>query len=387
MTKKNRLITNDVFFILDQIEKHGYTAKIVGGAVRDCLLGLDIHDIDIATTSSPIETMSILADAGCDIVPVGINYGTVLAVYNGTSYEITTLRKDVRTFGRRADVEFTDSFEEDAVRRDFTINALYMDKHGEITDFYDGRTDLLNRKVRFIGSIQKRIEEDFLRILRYFRFVVHCGSCEVDHECLAVINNLRDGLLQLSSERIVSEMLKFFQYEDSYRVVPAMRDVLRCLFGCDTDLIMLAARHGFFQTMSAEERFCMLLKAFVDHNATFQHFPKTMTKKIALPLVEMSQAQHQLKKIDSSLHDFYMKYLVIAWLAADTISVEQIDDVMQMLTQYSQAAVFPIHASMLQQYNLSQESLGKVMKETRLFWLENDQVSTQDCLELIKKLI
>ncbi len=151
-------------------------ARFVGGAVRDGLLGLPVNDLDIATVLEPQSVIDRLRAAGIKAVPTGIDHGTITAVINGWPVEITTLRRDVSTDGRRATIAYTDDWREDAARRDFTINALYADPLTHtITDFFGGVADLRAHRVRFIGEASARIAEDHLRILRYFRFLARFG--------------------------------------------------------------------------------------------------------------------------------------------------------------------------------------------------------------------
>jgi poly(A) polymerase len=183
-------------------------ARFVGGAVRNALMGQPVDDIDIATPLPPDRVTAKLTAAGVKAVPTGISHGTVTAVADGKPFEITTLRRDVRSFGRHAEVVFTDDWREDAQRRDFTINALYADQAGEIFDFVGGLEDLPARRVRFVGEPDRRIAEDYLRILRLFRFHVWYGGGPLDRAALAAAAAGRAGLRQLSGERIAKEMLK-----------------------------------------------------------------------------------------------------------------------------------------------------------------------------------
>ncbi|WP_313806172.1 CCA tRNA nucleotidyltransferase [Sphingobium sp.] len=184
-------------------------ARFVGGAVRDGLLGLPVNDLDIATVIPPRSVIDRLKTAGIKAVPTGIDHGTITAVINGWPVEITTLRRDVSTDGRRATITYTDNWREDAARRDFTINALYADPiTHEITDFFDGVADLKAQRVRFIGDAGARIAEDHLRILRYFRFLARFGDDEPDAEAYAACQAAANSLMALSRERIADELLK-----------------------------------------------------------------------------------------------------------------------------------------------------------------------------------
>lgn len=191
------------------MEALGNSARFVGGAVRNELLGEPVSDIDIATSETPQRATELLAAKGIKVVPTGIDHGTVTAVTPSRHFEITTLRVDVKTDGRHADVAFTGDWVEDAKRRDFTINALYADADGTVHDpLGTGREDLKAGRVRFIGEAEARIREDYLRILRFFRFHAWYGKGEPDSEGLKAVAALRDGLRQLSGERIRDELLK-----------------------------------------------------------------------------------------------------------------------------------------------------------------------------------
>lgn len=197
--------------------------RIVGGAVRDSLLGRAVHDIDLATPLRPEEVMQRLKAAGLKAVPTGIDHGTVTAVSDGRTFEVTTLRRDVSTDGRRATVAFSDDWREDAARRDFTINALYADPQtGEIADYFGGLADLEAQRLRFIGDATQRIAEDHLRILRYFRFLARFGRSEVDGEAYAACQAAASSLKGLSRERIADELLKLLGLDDPRFAVRAM---------------------------------------------------------------------------------------------------------------------------------------------------------------------
>ena len=198
--------------------------RIVGGAVRDALLGLPVNDIDLATPLLPDVVLARLADAGLKSVPTGLAHGTVTAIANGRPFEVTTLRRDVATDGRRATVAFSNDWAEDAARRDFTINALYADPvTGAISDYTGGLDDLAARRVRFIGDAAARIAEDHLRILRYFRFLARYGDiADTERDTLDSIRNNANSLMALSRERIWDEVRKICVLPDPAPVVALM---------------------------------------------------------------------------------------------------------------------------------------------------------------------
>ena len=189
--------------------------RYVGGAVRDTLLGLPVSDVDIATALLPETVMDRLESGGVKAVPTGLDHGTITAVVDGKNYEITTLRRDVSTDGRRATVAFATDWREDAARRDFTINALYADPQtGEVFDYFGGLTDLKNGCLRFIGDATQRIAEDFLRILRYFRFLARFGSGPVDADAINACAQGAHGLTALSRERIAQELARLLSLKN-----------------------------------------------------------------------------------------------------------------------------------------------------------------------------
>ena len=201
-------------------------ARYVGGAVRDTLLGLAVKDIDVATPLFPQEVMARLEAAGIKAIPTGIEHGTVTAALTQGPVEITTLRHDVSTDGRRATVAFATDWREDAARRDFTINALYADpQSGKIHDWFGGLADLAARRVRFIGDARSRIREDHLRILRYFRFQARFGSQPADEEAESACQELAPTLKGLSRERIGMEMLNLLGLPDPAATVARMGEL------------------------------------------------------------------------------------------------------------------------------------------------------------------
>ena len=199
--------------------------RYVGGAVRDELLGLPVNDVDLATRIPPDEVICRLEKAKIKAVPTGIEHGTVTAVSDGHAFEVTTLRRDVSTDGRRATVAFTDDWKEDAARRDFTINALFADPlTGELFDYFGGLADLEERHIRFIGDPLQRIAEDHLRILRFFRFHARFDAGEPDAPALHACTARANDLMALSRERIADELLKLLGLRNPSGTVKIMLD-------------------------------------------------------------------------------------------------------------------------------------------------------------------
>jgi poly(A) polymerase len=194
--------------LLAALDRDGEEARIVGGAVRNALLGEPLGDIDVATTALPEEVIRRVEAAGFKAVPTGIEHGTVTVVAAGRPFEVTTLREDVETFGRHAKVAFGRDWKRDAERRDFTMNALSVARDGTVHDYAGGLADIAARRVRFIGDADRRIAEDYLRILRFFRFHAAYGEGALDPEGLAACIAARSGLDRLSRERVRMEAFK-----------------------------------------------------------------------------------------------------------------------------------------------------------------------------------
>ena len=194
---------------LDKVFKNGgFELRIVGGAVRDLALNKEPKDVDLATDATPDEMIVILDKAGIKHKPTGLEHGTLTAIIDNEPYEITTLRADTETDGRHAEVEFVKSWEEDAKRRDLTYNAMSMDMEGNLFDYFNGMDDLQDKVSKFVGDAEERITEDYLRILRYFRFQGRLSTPTWDEDTLKAISSNTSGLAKVSAERIWQEMSK-----------------------------------------------------------------------------------------------------------------------------------------------------------------------------------
>ncbi|MEJ8572252.1 CCA tRNA nucleotidyltransferase [Microbaculum marinum] len=210
--------------VIAALNTHGVETRVVGGAVRDAILGHPRGDVDLATTGSTDEVDRLATAAGLKAVPTGVAHGTMTVVSDGRPFEVTTLRHDVETHGRHATVAFGAAWEEDARRRDFTMNALYADRDGRLYDWVGGYPDLMARRVRFIGDPEARIREDFLRILRFFRFHAQFGHGAPDADGLAAAIRQRLGVLGLSGERLRQELLRLLVAPGAAATVEVMAD-------------------------------------------------------------------------------------------------------------------------------------------------------------------
>jgi poly(A) polymerase len=233
--------------VFEALGPDGVETRAVGGAVRDTLLGLPVTQaVDLATTAEPDQVIALAERAGLKTVPTGIDHGTVTVIANGAPFEVTTLRRDVENYGRHAKIAYTTSWEEDAKRRDFTLNAIYADGDGTVFDPLGGYGDLRAGRVRFIGDAKARIKEDFLRILRFFRLNAYYGKGEMDEAGLEAAVKLRGGLEHLSAERIAGELRRILVAPQAARVVVALYD-----YGLLTFVLGGVPRLGRFQSLTA----------------------------------------------------------------------------------------------------------------------------------------
>ncbi len=200
-------------------------ARVVGGAVRDALAGLPIADIDLATPLPPDMATAALEGRGLRVIPTGLEHGTVTALSGGRAFEVTTLRRDLETDGRHAVVAFTENWAADAARRDFTINAMSMTRDGGVLDLFGGREDLAVGRVRFVGDAAQRIAEDYLRVLRFFRFQARYGHTAPDAPTRAALAGGIAGLAQLSPERVWSELKRILIVPDPVPALTLMREL------------------------------------------------------------------------------------------------------------------------------------------------------------------
>jgi poly(A) polymerase len=288
----------------------GGEARAVGGAVRDFLLDVVGGDVDVASTLTPEQTMALAEKQGWKAIATGIEHGTVTVVLPERVVEVTTLRRDVETDGRHATVAYTDNWQEDAARRDFTINALSMDADGEITDFFEGRADIVAQHVRFIGDAATRITEDGLRILRYFRFLASHGKPPADAAALQAIKQNVAMLDVLSGERIANEMRKLLAASNPAFVLRLMVEtgVAAHVFPREINPSVMIRLHMFeaqtdYQT-SVWARIVALLQAtnadvdwLSDRWKLARHESKQLQQLITLPALDAEAPRHMHTRV------------------------------------------------------------------------------------------
>ncbi|MBL6664830.1 MAG: CCA tRNA nucleotidyltransferase [Rickettsiales bacterium] len=277
----------------------GDNVRLVGGCVRDFLLRRAVSDYDFACVFGSDEIQEKLLSSGVKAIPTGKKFGTITAVVGGSNYEITTLRMDVDSDGRHAQVEFCEDFSLDAARRDFTVNALYMDKDGEIYDYFDGRDDLEKGKIRFIGDADERIKEDYLRILRFFRFSLRYSRAVDTIGFEACVAN-KEGLRGLSRERIRQEYFKIIGFDDINYLINVLRvmnkgEIDKCLFdnGQDVEalnkLFSLGRKYGLNVRLA-----CLFLNRGVELENFYKEICATRVEKRYFEFL----VNHKIENID-----------------------------------------------------------------------------------------
>ena len=283
--------------IFDALAVGEVETRVVGGAVRNAFLKLPVAEVDLATTATPQEVIALAEKAGLKAVPTGIEHGTVTVIADNTPFEVTTLRRDVETFGRHAQVAFTTDWEEDARRRDFTLNALYAASDGTMFDPLGGYGDLVAGRVRFIGEAGARIAEDYLRILRFFRFNAYYGKGPLDADGLAACVRLRAGLEQLSAERVASELKRILIAPQAVQAIEALFDN-----GLLTGLLGGVPRLMRFARLVAAEEALGLARDAALRLAALAVFVPEDAERLAARL-HLSNAEQALLLLGAADHD------------------------------------------------------------------------------------
>lgn len=387
------LIDNETNLIINAIEEFGGEARFVGGCVRDSILKGNVHDIDLATNLLPGQTIKALELYGIKTIPTGLKHGTVTAVLNQKSFEITTLRYDVKSDGRHAEVEFTDNWQADASRRDFTFNALYADRHGHIYDYFHGLKDLETRRLNFIGNAEDRIKEDYLRILRAFRF--HAKICvgELSNEILAVCKKHSHMIQSLSGERIRDEIFKLLECDNPVTTLESMQkfDILYEVIPQKVNCCILSSE--LLNNTDALIKLALLLRTTKDDNlgeyiSKFLRLSKKQKKKLLFLLsnnisTELSKKE-QKKYISLYGRELYCDLVKVCGVE----SAKNINTIKQYIAF---ACTFTIPKFPLSGYDLINlgyqpgKSLGENLELIKKHWEDSSYALTKDELMLYAK--
>ena len=392
---------NDVAQVFDLFETYQKNSiYVVGGSIRDALLNREITDIDFATSLKPKTITEILNKENIKFIDVGIDHGTVTAIINERKFEITTFRNDIFTDGRHAQVSFSNSLEEDALRRDFTINAMYLDKSGNLIDPTDGKKDLENRVVRFIGRPDERIKEDYLRILRYFRFLALFGDISPDAEVMKTISANLDKLSVVSKERQWNELKSILTLTAPNNAISAMSEIglLDDYFNgigindAFVNLIEIESKISF--SIDPILRLSTLIENSLDKaNTIIKKLPLsksestdllklcTLNKKV-VSYMSMKEVRYLLYLLG---RDGFQKQILVTW-AKDANNKNEVNwRSLYEVAQSWEKPSFALTAKDVINMGISQGPMvGDILKEVEDWWAENDFID--DKFSLIERL-
>ena len=392
---------NDVAQVFDLFETYQKNSIfVVGGAIRDALLNREITDIDFATPLEPKTITEILNKENIKFIDVGINHGTVTAIINERKFEITTFRNDIFTDGRHAQVSFSNSLEEDALRRDFTINAMYLDKGGNLIDPKDGKTDLENRVVRFIGNPDERIKEDYLRILRYFRFLALFGDISPDAEVMKTIKANLDKLSVVSKERQWNELKSILSLSAPNNSISAMSEI-----GLLNDYFDgTSINDAFVNLIEIESRISLSIDPILRLSTLIENSldkANTIIKKLPLSKSESTDllklctlnkkvvSYMSMKEVRYLLYllgrDGFQKQILVTW-AKDANNKNEVNwRSLYEVAQSWEKPSFALTAKDVINMGISQGPMvGDILKEVEDWWAENDFID--DKFSLIERL-
>ena len=392
---------NDVAQVFDLFETYQKNSIfVVGGSIRDALLNREITDIDFATSLEPKTITEILNKENIKFIDVGIDHGTVTAIINERKFEITTFRNDIFTDGRHAQVSFSNSLEEDALRRDFTINAMYLDKGGNLIDPTDGKKDLENRVVRFIGNPDERIKEDYLRILRYFRFLALFGDISPDAEVMKTISANLDKLSVVSKERQWNELKSILSLNAPNNAISAMSEIgLLDVYFDGTGI-----NDAFVNLIEIESRISLSIDPILRLSTLIENSldkANTIIKKLPLSksdstdLLKLSTLNKKIvsymsmKEVRYLLYllgrDGFQKQILVNW-AKDTNNKNEVNwRSLYEVAQSWEKPSFALTAKDVINMGISQGPMvGDILKEVEDWWAENDFID--DKFSLIERL-
>ena len=376
--------------------------RFVGGCIRKVINKEEIDDIDLATNLTPTQVCEALNKNNIKYYETGIEHGTITAVINDKSFEITTLRKDISTDGRHAEVEFSDDWKEDASRRDFSINAIYSDQEGNLFDPFNGRKDILEGNINFIGSVEKRIKEDYLRIVRYIRFFLNYSKKKHDPKTLKNIKINLDGISNLSSERLLNELKKILK-SNGFKNVSRDKESLELLSLIFPQLIRINSfekLNSISEEIYQKSDFIFLLSVMIINetdNVDYFLYKFNLSKK----------DQKRIKNLDNFYKDkitkntfkeknlikilyFQGRQSILDILNYKIITTKKIDpNLIELKRQFEnkELPTFPIDTkNLMQEYDLVEgKTLGKKLKQLEEFWVNNNFQINKEQVDVIIK--
>ena len=389
-----------IFNLLHQgFPKEKVVARFVGGCVRKYLSGEKIDDIDVATILTVDEIKDRLSKTNLKVIDTGLEHGTITVISKKFKLEITTLRKDIKTDGRHAIIKYTDDWQLDSERRDFTINAIYLDINGKIFDPQMGTTDLKNKNVKFIGDPQKRIEEDYLRIIRFIRFKI-MYDLRVEKTTIDAIKQNLDGIKQISKERVLIELYKILELKGFLNISESsdLKEIFRIIF---PEFLYIDRLKRFKKVYNLPhiDRDILLAVLLIDNKANHEYFfhKYKISKKIQIFLEKISL---NLKKLESNRNFFYFDLLkniykngknhmialnLVNYSTNSKITSSEFSKLIKNILK-SKVPKFHINGDYLKRNGMKEgTSLGKVLTTIENEWIENRfKISNNRVKELIK---
>ena len=389
-----------IFSCLNEIGNES-KVRFVGGCVRKAISGENIDDIDLATSLTPDEVKKKLQHEKIKVIDTGISHGTVTAILNNKKFEITTLRKDISTDGRHANVEYTLNWDNDALRRDFTINAIYADIEGRIFDPLNGISDLQNNKIKFIGSSEERIQEDYLRILRYFRFFTQYSESNHDQEVIRAIKKNINGLNKISNERIYEELKKILELKNLYNLFSdnSSKEIILSIFPQFKYYERLKIINRLNQKMrNRYDLYLILALIIVDDSNDFEYFchKYKVSNNVKSRLKNISQnyenckskkfySEKNIKKlIYLTSKNLVLDFLLFSMCIKNKIKIFELEKLVNFV-DFCEIPKFPISGEYLKKYGYKTgRLLGKTLKLIEEKWIENNFVLDE---EVVKKYL
>tara|TARA_Y100000590_G_scaffold400202_1_gene484075 strand:- start:1657 stop:2955 length:1299 start_codon:yes stop_codon:yes gene_type:complete len=386
-----------IFAHLNEIEKEN-EVRFVGGCVRKAICGENIDDIDLATSIKPDDVKKKLNEAGIKVIDTGISHGTVTAILNNKKFEITTLRRDVSTDGRHAEVQFTSNWEEDASRRDFTINAIYADIQGRIFDPFNGLKDLQNGIIKFIGSPEERIQEDYLRILRYFRFFAQYSKLDHDEKVIKTIKQHINGINKISNERIFDELKKITTLKNIYSLFSndLSKEIILNIFPQFNHYKRLEKINALDQKFRDKlDNYLILATLILDQTNNYEYFChkyktsnkiKNRFKNISVNFESLKNkkfySEENIKKLIYLLNKDYVKdLLVFSILINNRIKIIDVEKLI-VYVNTCEIPKFPISGDYLKKHGYETgQALGKKLKSLEEKWIANNFIIEKKTIE------
>jgi len=386
-----------IFSHLNEIGKES-KVRFVGGCVRKAICSENIDDIDLATSLEPDEVKKKLHKEDIKVIDTGISHGTITAILNKKKFEITTLRKDISTDGRHANVEFTSNWEQDASRRDFTINAIYVDIEGRIFDPLNGISDLQNGIIKFIGSPDERIQEDYLRILRYFRFFIQYSKTDHDQNIIRSIKQYINGINKISNERIFNELEKIMMLKNVYSLFShkLSKEIILNIFS----QFKYYERLKMFDSLNIKLRdkydsYLILALLILDQTNNYEYFchkyktsnsTKNRFENISVNFENLKSKKFYLeenikKLIYLSNKDYARDLLLFSICTNNKIKTLNIEKLIDYVAN-CEIPKFPISGDYLKKHGyVTGQALGKKLKSLEAKWIENDFIIEKKTIE------